>query len=196
MFGLDTTETIFSLAIAIVYPFFFSKLTSKVSEIDSINQMCDHFDMNVKYGLYSSYNWNSTLSYNSNRIISSSDDGLKKSDDPAVIAKREEYKKCEEDRKIKLDQAHYNQHIMLIAIAFFGILVSSAIQSSSTKVGVGLGGVLTLMVALFNYWHKYKENSKLVILGVGFVSLLYLSIKLYTLQSITNIFSLVEFGSK
>jgi hypothetical protein len=195
MFGLDTTETIFSLAIAIVYPFFFSKLTSKVSKIDSINQMCDKFDMNIKYGLYSSYNnWNSSLSYNSNRNIDS--DGLKKSDDPAVIAKREEYKKCEEDRKIKLDQAQYNQHIMLIFIAFFGILVSSAIQSSSTKVGVGLGGVLTLMVALFSYWHKYKENSKLAILGVGFVSLLYLSIKLYTLQSITDIFSLVEFGSK
>jgi hypothetical protein len=186
MFGLDTTETIFSLAIAIVYPFFFSKLTSKVSKIDSINQMCDHFDMNIKYG------WNSSY-INSNNSIN---DRLEKSEDPAVIAKREEYKKCEEDRKIKLDQAQYNQHIMLIAIAFFGILVSSAIQSSSTKVGVGLGGVLTLMVALFSYWHKYKENSKLVILGVGFVSLLYLSIKLYTLQSITDIFSLVEFGSK
>jgi hypothetical protein len=203
MFGLDTTETIFSLAIAIIYPFFFSKLTTKVTDYDTVNKMCDDFDPSIRYG-YSGdfYFMNDTSTFRRTGFNVSDNDSSRKSqsqsqsESPEKIAKREEYKKCEKDRLVKLDQVNFNQHIMLIIVAFLGILGSSAIQTHSTKLGVGLGGVFTLILALFMYWHKYQENAKLVILGMSLISLLYLSVKLYKMESIADIFSLVEFGSK
>lgn len=43
---MDTTEVIFSLAIAILYPFFFNKLTKQIVGYDKINEMCDKYNKN------------------------------------------------------------------------------------------------------------------------------------------------------
>ena len=183
MFGLDTTETIFSLAIAIIYPFFFSKLTTKLTKYDEVNEMCDHYDSSIRYGygyMYPGFNKGNK----------------EESESAEQIAKKEEFEKCEKEKKVRLDQVNFNRHIMLIVIAFLGIIGSSAIQTQSTKLGVGLGGVLTLILALFLYWHKYGENSKLIILGLSFALLMYLSVKLYKMESAADLFSLIEFGSK
>lgn len=169
MFGLDTTETIFSLAIAIIYPFFFNKLTNLLVDHDNITSMCDN--------MYPMYIW-----------------GGKRT--PEEEQANQEYEKCSKERTKKLDDSNFKQHIMLIVIAFIGILGSSAIQTHSTKVGVGLGGIFTLISALLMYWYKYNETVKLVILGLSLVGLMFLSIKLYSVHNLADLFSLVEFGTK
>lgn len=46
--GLDTTELMFSFAIALLYPFFFFKAVNKVTGYNTVTDMCS----NIKY------NWN------------------------------------------------------------------------------------------------------------------------------------------
>jgi len=180
MLGLDTTEIIFSIAIAIVYPFFFTKLTSKILNYENVNNMCDRYNMYPTYYLSGSFR-------------------------PAVpkqeFSEEEEQKQieaeqCRKERESKLDDVKFKQHIMLIVVAFIGILATSAIQTNSTKVGVGIGGILTLIAALTMYWHKYNETAKLAVLGVSFVSLILLSVRLYKVKSLVDVFSLIEYGSK
>lgn len=178
MFGLDTTETIFSLAIAIIYPFFFSKLANLLVDHDKITGMCD--------GKYPSYIYPFYLESKS----------ISKMDDAENERKKAEYEECQKERTAKLDDANFKNHMILIIIAFIGILGSSAIQTHSTKVGVGLGGIFTLIIALVGYWHKYNENVKLLILGLSLALLMFLSIKLYSLKNVADLFSLVEFGTK
>lgn len=175
MFGLDTTETIFSLAIAIIYPFFFNKLTNLLVKHDEISSMCDDI-------------------YPSNLFVFNSN--LDSMSQQAMNEKQKKYDICQKERTIKLDDANFKSHIMLIVIAFIGIIGSSAIQTHSTKVGVGLGGVFTLISALLMYWYKYNESVKLMILGFSLLMLIFLSIKLYALQNVADLFSLIEFGSK
>ena len=172
MFGLDTTETIFSLAIAIIYPFFFTKLTNLLVDHDNISPMC---------GGYASF-W-----------YSGSFDRIESEDDKFKRIKKEQ---CWKEREAKLDHANFKQHVMLIIISFIGILGASAIQTHSTKVGVGLGGIFTLIAALMMFWYKYNETVKLVILGLSLAALMFLSVKLYSVQNISDLFSLIEFGTK
>ena len=176
MLGLDTTEIIFSIAIAIVYPFFFTKLTSKILNYEDVSNMCDNYNMYPYY------------------IGSSFRPAVPKqetSEEDKIEAER-----CRKERETKLDDVKFKQHIMLIVIAFIGILATSAIQTNSTKVGVGIGGILTLIAALTMYWHKYNETAKLAVLGVSFVSLILLSVRLYNVRSLVDVFSLIEYGSK
>jgi hypothetical protein len=181
MLGLDTTEIIFSIAIAIVYPFFFTKLTSKILNYENVNNMCDKYN-GLIYPYYSSGFYSTAVP---KQQISEEDK-----------VKQIEADKCRKEKEIKLDDIKFKQHIMLIVVAFIGILATSAIQTGSTKVGVGIGGILTLMVALTMYWHKYNETAKLAVLGVSFVSLILLSVRLYKVKSLIDVFSLIEYGSK
>lgn len=84
---------------------------------------------------------------------------------------------------------------MLIVIALIAIVLTSVIQTKSTKFGVGLGGVFTLIFALTFYWYRYNENAKLAVLGLSLLFVVLLSVRLYKLNNITDIFSF-EFGTK
>jgi hypothetical protein len=184
---MDTTETIFSLAIAIIYPFFFTKLTNKVLDFDSINNMCSEH-----YGKYF------YPSYAGSRFVMGGGFGIGNNKPPSEEekAKEQEAEQCRKAQTSKLDDANFKQHIMLIAIAFIGILATSAIQTHSTKFGVGLGGIFTLMIALLLYWDKYGETAKLGVLGASLALLLFLSVRLYKMNSIVDLFSLTEYGAK
>lgn len=179
MLGLDMTEFIFSVAIAIIYPFFFSKLTTKILKYDETQDMCSKYDT-IMYPYYTFYQ---------PAQVSNPQSEEEKS-------KQIEADKCRQDMNVKLDDIKFKQHIMLIVIAFMGILATSVIQANSTKVGVGMGGILTLIVALTMYWHKYNETAKIGILGGSLLVLLFLSVRLYKVKNIVDIFSLIEYGSK
>jgi len=173
--GLDTTEMMFALAIAFIFPFFFTKLANKLTKYDDIDKSCN-------YGL-SDYSY----FYNFNEQNPKVTEEQQKT--------REEQKRCENERKGKLDKAEFHKHLVLLAVALTAIVISSAIQTKSTKFGVGLGGVFTLIIALVVYWHKYNETSRLVILGLSLLFIMYFSVRLYKIDSIANIFSF-EFGTK
>ena len=163
--GLDTTELMFSLAIAILYPFFFIKLVNKVTGYDDINSMCNDIP----------YKWN---------LINDkvNDDNTK-------------YDACKKEKDKKLEQVEFNKHVMLIVIALMGIVLTSVVQTKSTKFGIGLGGVFTLVIALTLYWYRYNENAKLVVLGLSLLFVIFFSVRLYKIENVADIFSL-EFGTK
>lgn len=164
-YGLDTTESIFCMAIAILFPFFFYKLTNKLVGYEDVNSMCDdsagYFDLN-------------------------SDKSIKA---------RDELENCRNEKQKKLEKIELNKHIMLVVIALIGIILTSVIQTNSTKLGVGLGGVFTLILALTLYWYKYNETTKLAISGVSLLLVTFLSVRLYKIDNIADLFAF-EFGTK
>ena len=157
---MDTTEIVFALAIASVYPFFFSKLTNKLVGYDNVNNMCGE--------AYRSF---------------------------YVSTDKKKGNNCFNERDEKLKSVELHKHLVLIAFALIALVISSFIQTKSTKLGVGFGGVLTLIVALFGYWHRYGETSRLVALGVSLLFLIFFSVRLYKIESMADIFS-IELNTK
>jgi len=153
---MDTTEIIFALSIAIIYPCFFNKFTNQIIGYDVIENGC-----NIPY---------------------------------TQKPTEEQWTKYENCKSNK-DNIILHKHLMLLAIALMGIILSSVIQTKSTKLGIGLGGIFTLLFALFMYWNKYKEITKLGVLGVSLLLVIYLSVKLYRVNNIADIFTF-EFGTK
>ena len=152
---MNTTEIIFAIAIALLHPWFFNKLASKIFGYDEIVNMCN--------GL----NWNE---------------------------QKDELNQCI-DKKTALQQpAELKIHITLIAIALTTIVVSSFIGTKSTKVGLGFGGIILLIIAVFTYWYRYNETIRLVILGLSLMIMLFMSVKLYNTESVADIFSFKEYG--
>lgn len=161
---MDSTELVFSLAIAMLFPFFFNKLSNRVTGYDDISNMCD------------------SLTPNFYRI--------RDQDEPQT-----EYDQCIEEKNKKIKDAEFHKHLVLIAVALIGLVLSGIIQTKSTKLGVGLGSIITLIMALFMYWHRYNETYKLIVLGLSLMFVMYFSVRLYRINSIEDIFT-VEFGTK
>ena len=120
---MNTTEIIFAIAIAILHPWFFNKLTSQVLGYTEIKQMCKN------------YKWDT---------------------------QREELQRCQEIQSNKLESVETYVHIVLLAIAIITIILSSVIQTKSTKVGLGFGGILLLLVAISSYWYRYNETVRVI----------------------------------
>ncbi len=165
--GLDTTELMVSLTIAILYPFFFTKLVNKITGYDEVNAMCN--DIHYSYlGLIN---------------------------DNEAKEKNKKYDACKDEKDKKLEKVEFNKHVMLIVIVLIGLVITSVIQTKSTKFGIGLGGVFTLIIALMLYWYKYNENAKLVVLGLSLLFVIFFSVRLYKIENVADIFSF-EFGTK
>lgn len=154
---MDYTEIIFAIAITLIYPCFFVKLSNKLSGYDETN--C--------YGL------------------------LENTESEHM----EKYNKCTEDKSKNNDSSEFKKHLILLAVALIGIILSSIIQTKSTKLGIGIGSIFTLITALALYWHKYNETSRLVVLGSSLAFVIYLSARLYKVDHIADIFAF-EFGTK
>ena len=180
---MDTTEIIFALAIATVYPFFFNKLANKLTKNDELSTYDTCKDIKMFEDTQEQQPRKRQLT--NNFYVMNNFGG----------EYTPEYKRCQEETQKKIDDAQLHKHLMLIAISLIGIILSSIIQTKSTKFGVGLGGVFTLIIALTMYWHKYNETARLGILGASLVMLVYLSVRLYKIDSVANILSF-EFGTK
>lgn len=143
--SLATSEMIVSAPIAILTPFFFTKLVNKLSGYDDEWEKCH----DLKYGT-------------------------------------PERKACEQE----LEKIELKKHIALLGIAMCTIVGSLFVQSKATKVGLGVGGVITLVLTLTLYWNKYDENKKLAILGICLAVVLALSTKIYKSKDISSFFTL------
>ena len=159
---MDSTEIMFSLAIAMLYPFFFNKLANKVTNYNDISNMCD------------------SLGPRSYMFVDRS--AQKSPEDEKIDA-------CYAEKENKLRDAEYHKHLVLIAVALIGLVISGVIQSKSTKVGVGIGSIITLVIALTLYWHRYNETYKLIVLGLSLLFVLFFSVKLYKIQSPADLFT-------
>lgn len=93
------------------------------------------------------------------------------------------------------DDAKFKEHVALIVFAIIGIILSGFVSGTSPKFGLGIGGFVTLFIAISMYWSHYKELPKLLILGSTLSLLLYMSVRLYSIKSITDVI-MPEFGTK
>ena len=152
---MNTSEIIFAIAIALLHPWFFNKLVSKIFGYTDIINMCSEF------------NWST---------------------------QKDAYDQCVDKKNVLLQPVELKIHITLIAIALTTIILSSFIQTKSTKVGLGFGGIILLIIAISTYWYKYNETIRLVILGLSLMIMLFMSVKLYNTESVADIFSLKEYG--
>jgi hypothetical protein len=142
--AINTSEWIVGIPIAILIPFFFTKLVNKVSGYDDKWSECHEL----------------------------------KHDTP-------ERKQCDAE----LDAIENKKQFALLGIAMATIIGSTFIQSRSTKMGVGFGGILTLITTLTLHWNKYGETEKLVILGLCLTVTIVLSMKIYNGKDISDMFS-------
>ena len=106
-----------------------------------------------------------------------------------------DYKRCNDIKDRELDKIELSRHITFLVVALASILLCSMIRQRSTKLGIGIGGIILLIIAMSIYWRKYNETYKLIILGIALAAVVYISIKLYTVGSIEDVFTL-EFGTK
>jgi hypothetical protein len=165
--GMDMTETIFGITLAILYPTFFNKFTNYVYRDDELE--------NLKCYRHSWY-FSNSFDY-----VSSSD----KTEQDTCIKRREELE----------NRFDFRKHVTMLVFAILGMIMSGVLFGSAPKLGVGLGGFITLFMALGMYWNRYKEQQKLVILGMTFVFILWLSMRLYTVNTIIDVFNW-DFGTR
>ena len=160
--GLSFQESLFGIPIALLYPFFFSKAIDVFTDRSKISDMCNGIP-------YSSNDNVQILGYDN-------------------ASKNPEYIDCHDKKTVALNKLDTNKFIFLIVIGIFGIIIASMIQTKATKVGIGIGGIITIIYALLMYWSHINEKIKVVITGLGLVLLIYLSIKLYKTKSLVDLF--------
>lgn len=99
-----------------------------------------------------------------------------------------EYNKCYNERRVKLDNLDTKKFIILMVIGILGTIVGGIIKTKATKIGIGLGGIITIVYAISMYWGNMNEKVKVLVTGTGLALLIYLSIKLYQTKSLVDVF--------
>lgn len=166
---MDYTEWLFSGSIALVFPFFFKKLLDYVNDDEKVNKMCDKYNKSFTYGML-----------------------------PSEKTSPEEYKlqqACWNKRAKLQDTINFKKHIFLLIIGLVAVIASGLIKTKSTKMGLGLGGLLSLLYAISTHWYHYNDRTRLAILGISLIIFFVLSIRLYQIKDITDIFTF-EYGTK
>lgn len=102
---------------------------------------------------------------------------------------------CYKTRDELLRKEQLKKHIMLVLVAIIGLVVSGMIGTKTTKVGLSVGGLITLIWSLTIYWHRYEEGARIAILGASFIFMIWLSTRLYQVKNISDVFA-IEFGTK
>lgn len=97
--------------------------------------------------------------------------------------------KVSETTSADKEKTIFNKHVLLILTGALGIFSATVVKTHSTKLGLGLGGLLTLAGALMAYWANYNDNMRLAILGVILVVTLYLSTSLKNIHDLNDLFA-------
>jgi len=85
-------------------------------------------------------------------------------------------KECREKRDELLRTVEHKKHYLLVAAGLAGLFGSLVIFSpGAAQVGIGWGGVITLVVAAVAHWHIYNETQKLLISGGSLAAITFFS---------------------
>lgn len=155
---MEIAEIIVAIAIAIIHPYFFGKATDLILNYDKIMNKCD---------TYPTYTYSDA----------------KKRD---VV--EFDYDECRRQNEPEMKKVEIKRHISLMVISLTSVILSMIIQQKTTKVGVGVGGLILLIITLTSYWKNYSENAKVMVTGFALVAVLYASYVVYNNKSITQLF--------
>lgn len=95
---------------------------------------------------------------------------------------------CRDMQKPLRDNQDFIMSMSLLAIGIITIALSGFVGTPSTKLGLGLAGLFCIIYAIGSYWDRYQEPMKLIILGLSLLVLFMLSIRMYNLENISDIF--------
>ena len=160
----SSSEMIAGISIAIIYPFFINKFINKVSGYNEAYEKC-----------HPSY----TISTNATIDV----------EGPEFSDARIQADKDKNDACKKLKEVELKKHILLLVIGVATVVGSTFIQTRSTKLGVGFGGIFTILTALTLYWNKYGEDQKLIVLAISLLIVVVTSVRLYKIKDAADIFN-------
>lgn len=169
-------EVILVVSIAILYSYFFKKLADVVVGQHEIDTMCDKY---YDYKLYPSYGFFTNRPNRQPTAEESQKDEQKRKEEEA----------CRKVQKESREQADTKKFYVLLAAGVLGVIVASQLKIPAASVGIGIGGVLSVLYATYVYWSHFNEVMKLGAIGFSLVSLLYTSVKLYQDQSLFKLFT-------
>lgn len=155
-------QIIFSFAIAILYVFFFNKLSQLITKDDTIQ---DNYKMKkyvqkstgkkFSYIPYTAYETNGQT-YNENDFEIS-----------------EEYKENEK----KLEKQNNKRFYILLITGVVGIVISAMLKNSVVSMGVSIGSIMLILYSTYLYWSNINEYMKLGLIAVSIGALIYTSYK-------------------
>lgn len=163
---MDFTEWIFFGAIVMVYPWFFYKLYQRIAFGD--DEQYSRFIRDFDYSTFDDAN-----------------DGKSK----------DKLMKEEQEREKKHKAMELKNHIMMVGTAIVSLIVSTFITAAPIKGGIGVGGLILLIWSTYEYWNNYKNDTKLIITGVGLAIIILAAWGLYKKGNISDAFTM-EFGTK
>jgi len=116
--GLSFQGLLFGILIALLYYFSFDKAIDIFTSRSTTTNMC----MNIPYLLLD-------------------EDNVNTHENP-------EFTSCFNFRKNELAKLDKNKFIFLMVIGIFGIIIASMIQPKAIKIGVGIGGITSIIAAI------------------------------------------------
>lgn len=136
---------LFNVPVALLFAFFFSKLYDYLNKYDEINSMC---------GVYKR---NQFKAYEIDDI------------------EREREESCY-DNKNKLENNYGDKKLVyMLIVGLVGIILGAVLihRKSDIGVGVGMGGMLTMIYFLFSNWSRMNSLYQIVSIGAILASLIY-----------------------
>lgn len=155
------TETMFAIAIGILYPWFFYKFIDYYTYDEILNKSCM---------LQNDYENELPQKY------------------PFIHSNLGIDEKCQNKKTAYRDKREFTINVFLITVGILTLAGSGFINTPSTKLGLGLAGILCIFYATLFYWTKYKEFTKLIILGIALLVVVILSVRLYKLDNVADLF--------
>jgi hypothetical protein len=168
---MDYQELMIAAPIAVLYPFFFAKVADYYTKRTEIDKMCEQHNCFKQFG--------------SDYI------GGRRRRSPEHQQCLDNADACRGRQSEMRDQASTPKFLILMVAGVLGIVLAGFFKTKATKVGLSLGGLMTIIMAVFMYWGKMNELMKLGVTGSSLTLLIYLSVKIYQTGSI---FDALEFA--
>ena len=151
-----------SIAIAILYPFFFNKLSSLVIKDDKVKKKHEVMKyINVKTG--------KKYSYLPIGGLDVTKDGYDQNDYQIT----DEYNENEE----RLANMNTKRFYILLTSGVVSVIVGALLTNQVASLGISFGGIIVILYATYLYWSNINEYMKLGLTGVSIVALIVTAYK-------------------
>jgi len=104
---------------------------------------------------------------------------------------REERDKCIKERTEMSDSANSKEFVIRMLAGVLGVGLSGAIKNPIVRNGVSLGGLFSILNAIFLYWGHMNEMTKLGVTGSSLVFLIYASVRFINGKNLTQLLTVM-----
>lgn len=153
-----------SIAIAILYPFFFNKLSSLIIKDDKVKKKHEVLKyINVKTG--KKYNYLPTGGF----ILDNKQEEYNANDYQIT----DEYTENEE----RLANINTKRFYILLTSGVVSVIIGTLLTNQVASLGISFGGIIVILYATYLYWYNINEYMKLGLTGVSIIALIVTAYK-------------------